>query len=272
MPTCSPELLKGLGEIAEVYGCHIQTHAAESVDQVALGNPVHLLYLYRSSHLPVVRSQHPVLLRDIAVLLSCKLLTSKTVLAHCTHLHDSEARIMAQTGAAIASCPYSNMLFSRAVLPVNRFRSLGVNIGLGTDIAGGHSASMVDSIRMAGLVSRINGFLPQWDRSTDPMEESGAQAGGDDEVVNWKTAFYMATRGGAKALGLIVGVFEVGMKWDAVLVDLTWDDEQDEEEEEEKESYEVKFERWVCSHGGEHGVMKVWVDGKMVFERHPGQK
>jgi guanine deaminase len=37
VPTCSIELLKGLGELAHKYGCHVQTHAAESVDQVALG-------------------------------------------------------------------------------------------------------------------------------------------------------------------------------------------------------------------------------------------
>ncbi|KAI5851880.1 hypothetical protein BZA05DRAFT_398133 [Tricharina praecox] len=252
VPTCSLELLQGLGEIAEKYSCHIQTHAAESVDQVAL-----------------VRSQHPELARDIAILASCKLLTSKTVLAHCTHLHDSEARTMAQTGAAIASCPYSNMLFSRAVLPVNRFRSLGVKIGLGTDIAGGHSASMVDSVRMAGLVSRIDGFLPRWDRSTDPREESGVQPVGDEEVVDWKTAFYLSTRGGAQALGLEVGVFEVGMRWDAVMVDLTWDedDSADDTPRENEEDVEMKFERWICSHGGEQGVKKVWVDGKTVFAR-----
>lgn len=37
MPTCSRELLHGLGQLALKYGCHVQTHAAESVDQVALG-------------------------------------------------------------------------------------------------------------------------------------------------------------------------------------------------------------------------------------------
>lgn len=37
MPTCSRELLRGLGQLALKYGCHVQTHASESVDQVALG-------------------------------------------------------------------------------------------------------------------------------------------------------------------------------------------------------------------------------------------
>ena len=38
VPTCSEDLLRGLGELVRKYGCHVQTHAAESVDQVALGS------------------------------------------------------------------------------------------------------------------------------------------------------------------------------------------------------------------------------------------
>jgi guanine deaminase len=187
------------------------------------------------------------------------------VLAHCTHLYDAEASALAAIGASIASCPHSNMLFARAVLPVNRFRALGVKIGLGTDIAGGHSASMVDAVRMAGLVSRIEGFRPPVDRTGDPHEdltgEEPSDGRGDEESVDYKTAFHMATRGGALALGLEkVGVFEVGMQFDAVQIDLTWDKEDDE-----LESEETQFERWVCGHGGEGSVKTVWVNGRTVF-------
>ncbi|KAF8244487.1 Metallo-dependent hydrolase [Wilcoxina mikolae CBS 423.85] len=219
VPTCSRELLKGLGVLAKKYNCHIQTHAAESVDQVAL-----------------VRSQYPDMRRDITILSSFNLLTDKTILAHCTHLHDSEATTLAKIGSSIVSCPCSNVLMARAVLPVNRFRALGVEIGLGTDIAGGWSVSMVDSMRMATL--------------------------GDEERISYDTAFYMATRGGALALKLEnVGAFEVGMQWDAVEVDLTWDEDDLNFED------GVKFERWVCGHGGERGVQGVWVGGKQVFVR-----
>ena len=37
VPTCSLELLNELGRLAEKYDAFVQTHAAESVDQVALG-------------------------------------------------------------------------------------------------------------------------------------------------------------------------------------------------------------------------------------------
>src|SRR5579871_1398180 len=49
IPTCSYPLLQGLGELAQKYDCHVQSHAAETVDQVNL-----------------VRSQYPDLQRDVA--------------------------------------------------------------------------------------------------------------------------------------------------------------------------------------------------------------
>jgi guanine deaminase len=216
-----------------------------------------------------VRAQWPQLQRDIAILEEVGLLTDRAVLAHCTHLHDCEARRMAERGTAIASCPYSNMLFARAVLPVNRFREMGVKIGLGTDIAGGHSASVVNSVRMTGLVSRIDGFQPPKDRTGDPVDLPVSESPDDKEVVNWKTAFYMGTRGGAIALGLgSVGTFEVGMKWDALEVDLTWDEDDVEIGiDGDGEDVEMKLERWICGHGGESDVRNVWVDGKLVLER-----
>ena len=237
------------------------------------------------------------------------LLTPKTILAHCTHLHDSEAATLAAAGTSIASCPCSNMMFARAILPVRRFAAMGVGIGLGTDIAGGWSASMLDSARLAALVSCVHAFQPLPDRAAglahqheaagetvdkaegagetvdnaegvgegaaaagaEPAAEAESQGaqGGGEERIDYKTAFHLATRGGAAALGLDVGVFDVGMKWDAVQVSLGWDDDygDDGDCEQEGEDVETMFERWVCGHGGEHSVARVWVDGKVVFCR-----
>src|SRR6202011_3688998 len=36
IPTCSYPLLQGLGTLAEKYNCHVQSHAAETVDQLSL--------------------------------------------------------------------------------------------------------------------------------------------------------------------------------------------------------------------------------------------
>ena len=34
IPTCSAELLRGLGELASKYDAHVQSHISESIDEV----------------------------------------------------------------------------------------------------------------------------------------------------------------------------------------------------------------------------------------------
>ncbi|TGZ78841.1 Metallo-dependent hydrolase [Ascodesmis nigricans] len=254
IPTCTPELLRGLSAIAKKHSTRIQTHAAESLDEILL-----------------VQSLHPIHQRDISLLTRHHLLTPRTILAHCCHLTDPEAKILGQLGTSIASCPTSNLLFAQAVLPVRRFQErFNVNIALGTDIAGGHSISMLSAIRQAGLVSRVHGFrmMSEHDRSVRipemHEEEQYDRLAREGEVVDWVRALYMATTGGAVAAGWEkVGVFEVGMRWDAVEVDLGWDEgeagEKENvvavEEEEEEENGRVdevveKLERWWSGMGG----------------------
>lgn len=54
-----------------------------------------------------VSELYPTEKRDIKILKEVGLLTPKTVLAHCCHLHDSEVVEMVKAGAAITSCPYA---------------------------------------------------------------------------------------------------------------------------------------------------------------------
>ncbi len=58
-------------------------------------------------------------------------------------------------GADVAHCPLSNIYFSNAVFPLRMALAKGVRVGLGTDIAGGPSASMLDSCGMAAAASRM---------------------------------------------------------------------------------------------------------------------
>lgn len=147
---------------------------------------------------------------------------------------------------------------------------------------------MLTAVRQAGLVSRIHGFKMQTpaERTKDAarkdapplvMKEESEQERKlwEDEIVDWKRAFWLATRGGAEAAGWkMVGGFEVGMKWDALEVDLSWDEEEEEQEQLNKgqkaggkEPLDLKIERWIVGHGGEEGIRRVWVDGKVVMER-----
>lgn len=83
-------------------------------------------------------------------------------------------------------------------------------MGLGTDIAGGYDISIMSAMRQAVAVSR--------------MREGARILGKHDETegkrktplsVDWKEALYLATTGGAQALGLGAGVFAAGRPFDA---------------------------------------------------------
>lgn len=78
-------------------------------------------------------------------------------------------------------------------MPYQTLHAAGLNISLGTDVAGGPSLSMLDQMREAMAAARIS-------RSE---------------------ALYLATLGGAKALGLAgrIGNFDPGKDADFVVVD-----------------------------------------------------
>lgn len=86
-------------------------------------------------------------------------------------------------------------------------------VGLGTDIAGGYSTDIMNSMRHAVAVSRMR-------QGAHFMESvSGnamTQATNDSLAITWKESLYLATRGGALSLGLKdVGEFKVGTPFDA---------------------------------------------------------
>jgi guanine deaminase len=101
---------------------------------------------------------------------------------------------------------------------VTYFRALdaGMSVGLGSDIAGGYSLSIQQSMRQAVITSRLREAQRQEStqiNGTDPSETSTSLR------VDWMESLYVATRGGKAPLGL-GGCFEVGMEFDAQLSEL----------------------------------------------------
>lgn len=128
-----------------------------------------------------------------------------------------DLKALAETGAAVAHCPLSNAYFSAAPFRLREALDAGVRVGLGTDIAGGYSVDIMSAMRHAVAVSRMR-------EGTRILQ---ADAGGDHTLgagpevrpmsVDWREALYLATRGGAVALGLPegCGMFTVGAPFDA---------------------------------------------------------
>ena len=193
IPSCTDELLRGLGRLARETGCHVQTHCSES-------DWAHEFVLTRYG------------VTDTTALERFGLLSRRTILAHGNFIDGSDVATLLATGAGIAHCPLSNVYFSDAVFPLRRMLEHGMHVGLGTDISGGASPSLLENARHAVIASRAleSGVDPKQRRERRRSPDSGIDAA---------TAFWLATAGGGIALDLRIGVFREGYQFDAIVLD-----------------------------------------------------
>ena len=235
-PACTDELLAGLGALAEHAGTLVQTHASES--DWAHG---HALARFGRT--------------DCAALDGFGLLRPGTVLHHANHITDDDAALLRARGAGIAHCPLSNAYFANAVLPVRRLLADGVAMGLGTDVSGGASPSLLHTAHEAVTMSRL--LADGVDRALP-----AATRGVPGSAIDTTLAFWLATVGGASLLGAPVGLLAPGRRFDAVLVDTTsrrgslrvWPDLDTDERVLEK----------IVRLAGPPDILGVWVDGRRV--------
>ena len=124
-----------------------------------------------------------------------------TIMAHCVHSSDEEIALMKKQGVYIAHCPQSNTNLASGISPVRRYLDEGLHIGLGSDIAGGTSVSILRAMADAIQVSKLYWRLV--DSSMKPLTV--------------EEAFYMGTEGGGSFFGK-VGSFKEGYEFDAVVL------------------------------------------------------
>lgn len=193
IPSCTDAALAGLGALAKECGCHVQTHCSES-------DWAHGYALDRYGK------------TDTAALDDFGLLGRKTVLAHSVFLTDDDMATVRAAGAGVAHCALSNMYFGNAVFPLRRALEKGLHVGLGTDISGGPSGSMLEACRATAQASRM---LEDGVDAMDSRETRGVP----NSRIDLLTAFHLATAGGGEALDLPVGLFRPGYHFDALIVD-----------------------------------------------------
>jgi len=185
VPTCTAELMQGLGELAKAHNVPIQSHISENLGEVDW-----------------VAELHPEFENYAAVYDNFGLLNDQTIMAHCVHNTDDEIKMMAENGTYSAHCPNANYNLSSGIMPVRKFINAGVNVGLGTDVGAGHKVSIAQVMSQA-----VQGSKMVWqmcDKSLAPLTTS--------EV------FYLGTKGGGSFFGQ-VGSFEPGYKFDALVID-----------------------------------------------------
>uniref|UniRef100_A0A1B6M2E7 Guanine deaminase n=1 Tax=Graphocephala atropunctata TaxID=36148 RepID=A0A1B6M2E7_9HEMI len=223
--SCSAPLLGQLGSLAELNNLHIQTHLAETVEE-------------RDK----VAEMFPEATNYTSVYERAGLLTNKTILAHCIHLDDYEMNMIHLAGSSVAHCPSSNINLKSGLCNVRKLLNLGINVSLGTDVAGGNSVSMLDAMRSALNTSVILSMQQE-----------------DYLPLSYHEVFYMATMGGAKALKMdhILGNFRVGKFFDALLVSF------DLETYGENTDTLDLFQKFIYT-GDNRAITRIYVDGKLV--------
>jgi guanine deaminase len=128
------------------------------------------------------------------------LIGKRAVLAHGVHLSEDEICRCHESGAAIAHCPTSNLFLGSGLFQISRFKDAKrpVEIGLGTDVGGGTSFSLLTTMGAAYEIAQF-----------------------DRRALSAVQAFYLATLGGARALALEdrIGSIIPGREADLIVLD-----------------------------------------------------
>ena len=186
VPSCSDELMHGLGALQREYGVPVQSHLSENRDEIAWVKEL----CPSSTCYGGAYAAHGLFGGGVP-----------TVMAHCVHSQGEELELLRKNGVFVAHCPQSNMNLASGVAPVRAFLSHGVNVGLGSDVAGGCDLSIFVAMRDAVRASKLRYAMQ--DRALAPITAA--------------EAFYMGTKGGGAFFGK-VGSFEPGYEFDAVVV------------------------------------------------------
>ncbi|MBR0173344.1 MAG: amidohydrolase family protein [Lachnospiraceae bacterium] len=189
VPSCTDDLLDGLGRMASERGLPVQSHLSENFGEIDWVKDL------------CPWSEHYGEVYDRYGLFGS---AGNSVMAHCVHSGDEEIALMKARGTFIAHCPDSNVNLASGIAPAKRYLSEGLHIGLGSDVAGGSRLSLFAVMREAVQVSKLRWRLM-------------------DETRRWLSfaeVFYMATKGGGAFFGR-VGSFEEGYEADVLVLDDT---------------------------------------------------
>jgi guanine deaminase len=183
--TSSREQLDAAGALwRERPGTWLQSHVAENAAEVDW-----------------IARMFPEHARYLDVYAHHGLLGPRAIYAHGIHLDEPDWRALHASATAIAHCPTSNNFLGSGLFRMARAKDAGrpVHVALGTDVGGGTHLSMLRTMQAACEVAQMAG---------DPLSPT--------------RAWWLATAGGARSLGLAdaVGTAAAGYEADLVVLDL----------------------------------------------------
>jgi guanine deaminase len=259
--SCTAPLLSSLGEMAKADpGLLIQTHISENPSEVAYTNE---LFPEAGSYAGVYDQ--------------FGLLREGTILAHAVHLTPGEVDLIQERGAGISHCPTSNFNLRSGIAPVGKFLDKGIKVGLGTDVSGGFSTSILGEIQHASMASKVLQFTADVAGSTNGVVKREGKF--ENKQLPIPTLLYLATLGGASLCKLEkhIGSFAPGKSFDALIVSPSgkriglWGSGEKVEPEESVEGVQRKdLEEWLerflfC--GDDRNIDRVYVQGRWIGGR-----
>jgi 5-methylthioadenosine/S-adenosylhomocysteine deaminase len=181
--SCSRQLLEAVASLATRERVIVHTHASESRDEIDVVRRLSGGY------------------SNLEYLAVTGLATEQLCAAHCVWVTDDEQALMAERDVKVLHCPGSNLKLGSGIAPVAEMRRRGICVSLGADGAAcNNRLDMFDEMRLAATLQAVR-------------QQPGA--------LTAKDALWMATRDGARALGLEreVGSIEIGKRADLIVVD-----------------------------------------------------
>jgi 5-methylthioadenosine/S-adenosylhomocysteine deaminase len=181
--SCTRELLEAVADLSAREHALVHTHASESRDEVE-----------------VVRRLSGGF-SNLEYLADTGLATARLCAAHCVWVTEREQALLAERDVKVMHCPGSNLKLGSGLAPVAQMRARGISVSLGADGAAcNNRLDMFEEIRLAATLQAVR-------------EGPGALTARD--------AVWMATREGARALGLDdeIGSIEPGKRADLIVVE-----------------------------------------------------
>ena len=227
-PTSTEAQLAMAGRLlAEYDDVYLQTHLSENKQEIEW---VKSLFPERTGYLDVY--DH------------FKLLGERSVFAHAVHLEEAECARMGETNSVISFCPTSNLFLGSGLLDLPKVESHGIRVGLGTDVGGGTSFSMLRTIAEAYKVQQLQAH------KLHPIK-----------------ALYLATLGGARALSLDdkIGNLKVGKEADFLVLDLHATPLMDARINNSQQLFERLFVLMML--GDDRAVSETYIFGKRQYQK-----
>ena len=185
IPSCTSAMLQVCGEQAQKYKVPVQSHLSENLGEIALVSKLE----------PESRFYGDVY--DRYGLFG----QTPTIMAHCVFSEGEELELMSRRDVMVAHCPTSNINLITGIAPIRTFLDMGIKVGLGSDISGGHDMSIMRVMIYAIQESKLYN-----------------QKYRDKRFLTLSEAFWIATKSAGSFFGR-VGSFEPGYEFDALVID-----------------------------------------------------